>query len=418
MATDGLRTWLVAWERDPGARTRLALARSSDGGRAWQVSTWPRIPAEGQGHGEPVLRFGNGTWLMAWSSDDPMADRVDGTLGSDRDLLFSRSTDGGLGWSRTAALNANAGFDWGDDGAPRLATDGAGTWLAVWRSVDSLGNTVGGDSDLFFSRSVDDGVSWSAPRPLVESFTRDRGFDVEPSLAYADGVWVVAWSSDEGLGDDVARDRDVLYTRSTDAGRTWTAPRRIASNGAEDDRGDYDPVVVSDGRGTWLCVYSSADTQRGSLGWDRDLMIVRSTDGGDSWSGPRALDVRASGDAGDDGRPTLAVDSSGRWIVAWESWDTLGGTLGGDADVLTMHSADGGLTWSPALPVEPAAASDRGADRAPALAADGAGRWLLVWSSTDPRGDLYGIDGDVLVTAAEWDVRPRPRPDAGPRGLR
>jgi hypothetical protein len=64
-------------------------------------------------------------------------ENLGGTLGTDLDVLTARSTDGGVTWSAPAALNANAATDTGEDGAPTLATDGAGTWVALWESTDS-----------------------------------------------------------------------------------------------------------------------------------------------------------------------------------------------------------------------------------------------------------------------------------------
>ncbi len=78
------------------------------------------------------------------------ADRECGLCGRDhgtkRHLLgaAARSTDGGVTWSAPSALDPNAGVDAGDDIAPQLATDGWGTWVAVWESADALG----GDNDI------------------------------------------------------------------------------------------------------------------------------------------------------------------------------------------------------------------------------------------------------------------------------
>jgi hypothetical protein len=50
-----------------------------------------------------------------------------------------------------AALNTNAGSDTGDDDYPQVTTDGAGSWVAVWDSYDSLGGTIGTDYDILFA---------------------------------------------------------------------------------------------------------------------------------------------------------------------------------------------------------------------------------------------------------------------------
>jgi hypothetical protein len=72
--------------------------------------------------------------------------------GGDKDILVARSTDDGASWTTPAALNTNATISWGDDSKPQVTTDGAGSWVAVWSSRDSLGGTIGGDHDILVAR--------------------------------------------------------------------------------------------------------------------------------------------------------------------------------------------------------------------------------------------------------------------------
>ena len=45
-----------------------------------------------------------------------------------------------------------------------VTTDGVGNWLAVWRSTENLGGTIGTDQDILVSRSSDAGATWTAVR--------------------------------------------------------------------------------------------------------------------------------------------------------------------------------------------------------------------------------------------------------------
>jgi len=45
-------------------------------------------------------------------------------------------------WTGPAALNTNAATDSGNDYFSQVTTDGAGNWVAVWESHDSLGGCV------------------------------------------------------------------------------------------------------------------------------------------------------------------------------------------------------------------------------------------------------------------------------------
>ena len=85
--------------------------------------------------------------MAVWYSNDSLGS----TIGSDRDILVSRSSDAGATWAAPAALDTNAATDSGTDSNPQLTTDGAGNWVAVWYSDDTLGSTIGADDDIFFA---------------------------------------------------------------------------------------------------------------------------------------------------------------------------------------------------------------------------------------------------------------------------
>ncbi|NIU61853.1 MAG: hypothetical protein GWN66_11330, partial [Pseudomonas stutzeri] len=141
-----------------------------------------------------------------------------------------------------AALNSNAASDSGDDDVPSVATDGAGNWVAVWTSAEDLGGTIGTDKDILVSRSSDDGATWTAPAELHSHFAADDGNDQLYSPLATDGAgnWLVVWASHDDLDDlgwDLGPDSDILCSRSTDNGATWSAPAPVNSD-AETDRTD------------------------------------------------------------------------------------------------------------------------------------------------------------------------------------
>src|SRR6185503_1550418 len=147
------------------------------------------------------------------------------------DILFSRSSDNGLNWIPVAPLNSNAATNAGDNLEPRIATDGAGTWVVVWTSEDSRGNTIGTDRDILVSRSLDDGATWAAVAPLNTNAASDVGADQAPQMIVDhEGNWIVLWQSTENLGGTIGTDNDILIARSADGGMTWTPPLPFNSN--------------------------------------------------------------------------------------------------------------------------------------------------------------------------------------------
>ena len=196
----------------------LLYARSTDGALSW---TDPRPLSSNAGvdsaldYTFTLLTDGQGNWVAAWTSEDDLG----GTIGEDRDILFARSTDGGANWSDVQPLNSNAAVDIRSDSSVWLGTDGMGVLVAAWNSADDVGGTVGEDWDILFARSTDGGTSWTEVEPLNSNATIDSGNDISVKLA-TDGVgtWLAIWVSSDDLGGTIGNDSDILFARSTDAG--------------------------------------------------------------------------------------------------------------------------------------------------------------------------------------------------------
>ncbi len=269
--------------------------------------------------------------------------------------------------------------------SPRVSTDGAGNWVAVWQSEDDLGGTIGSDSDILVARSADNGTSWAAPAALNTNAASDTGDDTRPQLSTdGAGIWLAVWQSSDDLSGTIGTDRDVLIARSTDNGASWSAPTALNGNAASalDFFDDSFPHLGTDGAGNWVAVWqSNFPFDDGSIGSDDDILVARSTDNGASWSAPTTLNTNAVSDSGDDNFPQLSTDGAGNWVAVWESRDDLGSTIGQDDDILVARSTDNGASWSAPTALNANASSDSSAsdDQWPHLSTDGAGNWLTVW---------------------------------------
>lgn len=397
--------WVVVWQVSGAASLGLGrdidivYSRSVDQGASWSApkplaEKFTRDRAEDR---QPALATdGKGVWVAVWTSTDDLV----GQVKRDRDIHVSVSTDGALTWSPPRALNSNAAKDWGDDESPSIAVDGTGRWVVVWQSSDSLGNTKGGDRDILFASSPDAALTWTPPAVVDAGAKTDSLFDTTPRVAAdAGGVWVVAWATGGISEDRSGYQRDVLLARTGDGGKTWSAPRSLA--GARgDDKPEWGPRVAADGRGNWLCAWASGDPMGDTIGHDRDILFVRSSDGGLTWTERAPLNVEAGEDSGDDGSPELVTDGEGNWVAAWTSWEKrvgASGPSGADADIFVALSRDAGKTWSRSRHLNTNAPTDRGEDLDPTLATDGKGLWMSAWSSNETTGDVLGSDRDLLV---------------------
>ncbi len=326
------------------------------------------------------------------TSDDDMwlavwhsDDTLNSRIGHDNDILVARSGDKGRTWSKAVALNANATDDSGDDRFPSVATDGKGGWIAVWQSDDALGGRLRTDLDILYVRSIDGGKTWSRPAPLAANATDDWGTDEEPQIASdGKGTWICVWTSTDALGNTIGGDRDILYARSTDLGRTWTAPLPLVETAKFDSGFDISPRIVSGSDSTWLVAWDSSDPLGGRLGRDKDILYTRSLDSGLTWASATELNTNAATDSFGDREPQLATDGKGGWVAVWTSTDPLGDTVGKDADIFVASSKDNGANWSAPRALAGYATRDARDDSAPQVAADGLGGWLVVWNSWHP----------------------------------
>ncbi len=246
-------------------------------------------------------------------------------------------------------------------------------------------------SVIQFSRSTDHGASWSVPRVIstTPGLPRDdNGGLVAPiGVVAPDGTMHVIWN-------DL---NSIVYTRSTDGGRTFTPSRSIVKVGPPYFGGATGvpgvvrvmgfPQVGLDAKRNILYVTWS-DFRNG----DVDVFLARSTDGGRTWGTP----VRVNDDPIHDGRDQffqwLAVDPANgdlyvqfydrrgdagkretRMTLArstdqgrtFTNYDWSGSDFTGENVFLGDYSwlvAQGGRvygTWIEALPPEPAAPGQR-----------------------------------------------------------
>jgi cysteine-rich repeat protein len=393
-ATDGAGHWIAIWghqEPGPGGPGHgyvdgdLQIVRSADDGISWTApapmftdpaldGTFANIPS--------IASDGAGTWVAVWRVLTFV-----GTTRTDDDLLTARSTDDGVTWSVPVSLNTDAASDDWSDGWPQIATDRAGTWIAVWYRSNG---------QILSARSTDGGGTWSAPAALHAT-----AVGILPRIATGAGSWVVVWEADSG-------DSDVMASHSSDGGVTWSAAVPLNADAAIDTDYDLMPHVAADASGTVVAVwtvmhYPPPDPENPVA--ERDVLVARSTDGGATWTAPAPLNTNAAIDSGDDDVAWVATDGSGAWIAAWTSYDTLGGTLAaGYGHILQARSTDGGASWSAPTALNTDAPFDDCSYRAyydVRLAPGAAGTWLALWSGATRACPVdYGIDGDLFFARA------------------
>lgn len=295
-----------------------------------------------------VRRNGRDGWLAVWSTDKSF----DAPLGSDADLVVSTSDDGST-WTAPVPLNADAGTDSRSDGEYTLATDERGNAVVVWYRFQP--------KQLFFSRSSDNGTSWTAPAPFAPDTTPDPACGGDEQIQSrpvietdGEGTWHVVWAvqyDDRSLRpciDSPVNSFFVYLSSSEDDGATWSAPQIVSRIPAQGQSTpfyrDYQLVQIDDR--AWAIIWGIAETGVGSSAiGSNEIQVTRSFDNGQTWSTPKTAWVYPSDSALE--APPRDVD------VASDAQGTLIASLGTpfnrcERQVLgdVTQSFDGGESWT------------------------------------------------------------------------
>lgn len=334
---------------------------------------------------------GSSTWIGVWSSDNDLG----GTIGDDFDVLVTRSTDDGATWSAAAPLYSDAGSDGtASETEPAIASGMGGVWIAVYSSTNTLGSTIGFDNDILFSRSTDGGATWSNPQLLNSGGTGDESLelDFQPSVA-TDGAghWIAVWKHSVLGGSNPTADQ-VFFASSSDNGATWSAQQMLGGSMTANIGLGQGNAVAYNGTG-FVVAWGSTEDLAGN-GTDGDIFYATISNPGFVVTGPALLGNIATTDTGADTFPSLSADGA-NVVAVWESNENLAGA-GTDDDIFTARSTDGGLTWSATALLGSNATTDTGDDNRPRVANDGS-TFIAVWDSTDPLGKALKTDRDILT---------------------
>jgi hypothetical protein len=301
----------------------------------WQQDRWSNGGARGNVAG--VSYDGGATWQIV-----PVPGLTDCSGGE-----FERATDPWVSFGPDGTLHQiSLVFD--TDPSP----DGAGGF---------------GRNGLAVSKSEDGGLTWSEPIMIIEDddprfFNEKESITADPTDE--DFVYAVWDRFQLPKGAVIQPDKAValgfrnqaMFSRSTDGGDTWEAPRVLYNPGGLNQTTGNQIVVLPDG--TVIDFFNEALNFRNDDGgsqYDSNLSFKRSPDKGETWL-PRGQPIRtnkiqALGTKTPDAETPvrdgallfdIAVDpDNGNLYAVWQD-----ARFNGFDEVAFSMSTDGGFTWS------------------------------------------------------------------------
>lgn len=313
---------------------------STDGGRNW---TKTALSSSMGVYGDPVVRidYDGIIYYSHLSNPDGAAYRSESFL--DR-IVVQRSTDNGETWND------------GSHPAIRGSKDQDKQWMAIdprnnhlymtWTEFDSYGSEEPEDkSRILFSKSVDQGLSWSEPLSIsqFEGDCIDDDMTTEGAVPAVgpNGEIFVSWSFDE----------KIYFDKSLDGGQTWMNEDKVIAHqpggwafdipGISRCNGmPITEVDLSDGPRKGA-IYVNWSDQRNGID-DTDIWLISSKDQGNTWTNPVRVNTDPAGKQQFLSWMDIDQSSGNISIVFYDRRASSDETT----DVYVAHSTDGGISFS------------------------------------------------------------------------
>lgn len=319
---------------------------SEDGGQTWEENT---LKSKTWGvYGDPVV-FANDSGHFFFCHLSRTKPPMDNSYSWLERIVVQKSTDGGKTWNEGAGLGYVKGKvqdkEWisGDFNAK---SPHKGNLYVSWTEFDKYNSKAADDfSRIKFSRSTDGGIIFSESIIISDTvgdcIDGDHTLEGATSTVLPNGNVLVAWA---GHGN-------IYLDKSTDGGKTFGTDRIIAAQPgswdipvAEIMRTNGMPFLVSDNSGGKYNgnVYMQlGDDANG----DADIFILKSTDGGKTWSKKIRINDDEVGNGKDQFLGHIAVDqTSGDIYVVYYSRQNSENNL--FIDTYVAFSTDGGETFT------------------------------------------------------------------------
>jgi hypothetical protein len=403
---------LVIAEAEVRSKKTCDIHISVDDGRTWfdggSPMTKPFTDCSQQATNGPYITLQfvpDGTLFASFFANDPKYTNELNRNDIPRSIFLARSDDSGRTWGTTLAYEGKEG-DPGIGGSRRaqLSVDPAHPLNVYvgWQKGGFSTPAPGGARKGMLSVSHDGGRSFGPPQELSDA----RGGGQPRTAVDSKGVVHAIFAADT-FGTptgDAAPPRPILYRRSVDQGRTWSAPVEIdpGNVGFSFNRRQLiaiDPktdalYITWHGNTNPRARRPPANEPSTAAFDDREIMFRSSLDGGTTWSASKPVNDDAPLPNIQHYDPGISVAPNGRLDLAWydfrnsptPEFEGPGGNAGGMNDIYATSSFDRGETFTKNVRV-----SDRISDRN-----------IGVWSNNAHSQTSVGVTSSDTTTYVAW----------------
>ncbi|MDX2173653.1 MAG: T9SS type A sorting domain-containing protein [Bacteroidota bacterium] len=216
----------------------------------------------------------------------------------------------------------------------------------TWTQFDNYGSTSPSDSSIIlYSKTSDGGTTWSAPKRIShyagDCIDSDNTVEGAVPAVGPLGELYVAWAGPKGL----------VFQKSLDGGATWLATETIinsfpggwdyAINGLQRCNGlPFTYCDLSNGPNKGTIYINWSDQSSGAN--DGDIWLIKSTDGGNTWSSPKRVNDDAPGKQ--QFMSAMAIDQVTGYVYIL-FYDRRNFSSGTNTDVYMAVSQDAGTTF-------------------------------------------------------------------------
>lgn len=188
----------VVWDEYRDGNYEIYYKRSTDGGLSWGADT--RLTNYSAASNAPTISVSGANIHVVW------VDERDGNP----EIYYKRSSDAGVSWSTDTRLTNNIYYS-----SSSCITVSSAVVHVVWEDKRD-----GGNAELYYKRSTDGGLNWGTDSRLTNNSANSEA----PSVVASGAVIHIVWQ-DERDGN-----LEVYYKRSTDEGVSWSADARLTNN--------------------------------------------------------------------------------------------------------------------------------------------------------------------------------------------